>query len=457
MIFLNNVNLNQNEVQNAVLHPLATPPANPVEFQIYTNSVTGKIMQYVKGEWHAVGAVVENSATNGKILVDGKEIEVYSLPSATAEALGGVKPDAGFAVSKDGTLSKKVQYFTTERAEGATDDEAITAAVGEGTPNEGDYCVIKTLIADGKYSYTAFVYEEGTWKAMDGNVNAKNVYLSRDITITAPIGVHTIPASGSKTLAGTGKNIEQFFEYLGAEEKNPTTTQPSITVNGFAAKGYEVGTTVSPKYSAVLDPGKYSYGPATGVTAQTWTAVDTEGNTKDTAAGQFDDIVVGDGTNYKVTVTCVHTDGVVPKTNLDNPYPAGKILGGESTKKSKVTGGITGFRAYFYGSKTAKDAVIDSAFIRGLTNSGKAATASSFNMAIPDGAMRVVIALPTASGRTLSKVEDQNAFGTDVVGSFVKTTVQVEGANGYQAVSYDVYTFDSGKALSENTYKVTIA
>lgn len=453
MVILSNVNLAKNELQEVVLHPLATPPSNPVEFQIYTDSTTGKIMQYVGGKWITIGAVVENSEVNGKIKVDGVEVEVYTLPNATSSTLGGVKPDSGFTVEADGTLKKNIQYFTTIRADGATDDEAIAVAVGDAVPNEGDVCIIKTLIADDKYSYTAFVYDV-TWKAMDGNVNAKNVYLSRDITITSPIGVHTIPASGSKTLAGAGKNIEDFIEYLGAEEKNPTTTQPSVVISSFAAKGYEVGTTVTPQYSATLNPGSYTYGPDTGVVANSWSVTDTDGNSKDTASGTFSDIVIGDGTSYSITVSCEHTVGAIPVTNLGSEYPAGKIIAGTKSKKSPA---MTGFRSYFYGCKTTKDDTIDSAFIRGLTNANKAVTATSFNMTIPEGAMRVVIAFPTSAGRALSKVEDANAFGTDVVDSFVKRTVQVEGKNGYSAVSYDVYVFDSGKALSANTYKVTIA
>ena len=35
---LTNLDLNKNEIQNAVLQPLATAPANPKQFQVYTNS-----------------------------------------------------------------------------------------------------------------------------------------------------------------------------------------------------------------------------------------------------------------------------------------------------------------------------------------------------------------------------------------------------------------------------------
>lgn len=42
---------------------------------------------------------------------------------------------------------------------------------------------------------------------MDGNYNAKNIYFDQDLVATAPIGVVTIPASGSKTIAAEGLNL----------------------------------------------------------------------------------------------------------------------------------------------------------------------------------------------------------------------------------------------------------
>ena len=67
MIYLTNINLNQNELQNAVIQPLATAPATGKLGQIYCNSTTSKIMYYNGTEWTTVGVVVESSEANGKI------------------------------------------------------------------------------------------------------------------------------------------------------------------------------------------------------------------------------------------------------------------------------------------------------------------------------------------------------------------------------------------------------
>ena len=87
MIYLTNINLNQNELQNAVIQPLATAPATSELGQIYCNSTTSKIMYYNGTEWTTVGVLVESSEANGTIKVDGVEMTVYTLPVASSEAL----------------------------------------------------------------------------------------------------------------------------------------------------------------------------------------------------------------------------------------------------------------------------------------------------------------------------------------------------------------------------------
>ena len=105
MIFLANIDLSQNELQNCILQPLATPPATPKLGQIYTNSATSKIMWFNGTAWQTVGVVVEKSAVNGNIKVDGVEMSVYELPVATTTTVGGIKVGAGLSITSDGTLS----------------------------------------------------------------------------------------------------------------------------------------------------------------------------------------------------------------------------------------------------------------------------------------------------------------------------------------------------------------
>lgn len=341
--------------------------------------------------------------------------------------------------------------YVGELGEGETANAAIARLVGAAELNAGDMAILKKLIYGDKYEYTAYVYNEGAWQAMDGNYDAENVYFAKDLVITADIGVQKIDAAtGSKTLNIKGKNAYQVLDLITSEEKSPTKTEPKVSVTLTGAIAKEVGSKFTPAYAASLSAGSYTYGPATGITATAWEISDSNGNTGATASGKFDEFTVGDDTNYKVTAKATHGEGAVPVTNKDNPYPAGKIQAGNKTGTSAA---VTGYRNMFAGSKTTQDAAFDSAIIRALSFKERAAK-KVISVTVVEGAKEVVIAVPT--GFKVTKVADEGAFGTDIFSSFVNQTVAVEGANGYTAKNYNVYVYKPAAALGANTYKVTI-
>ena len=259
--------------------------------------------------------------------------------------------------------------------------------------------------------------------------------------------------NGSAELVPAGGTLEDFFNVF-VDEKTPAVTQPSVQLTFAQAKAYEVGTVVTPAYSAKLSPGSYSYGPATGVTASSWEVTDTEDNTLTAASGSFPALTVADDTSYKITAKASYEAGAVPVTNLGNEHTAGQIKAGTKQATSLA---ITGYRNSFYGTMAAKDE-ITSDVIRGLEGVSGAALAngSSFDVEIPVGAMRVVIAYP-ATLRDISSVKDVNGMSAEISSSFVPQTVSVEGANSYQAIDYKVYSLDFANANdTANTFTVTI-
>ena len=281
------------------------------------------------------------------------------------------------------------------------------------------------------------------------------MYFGKDLTITANIGVQTVGSSGSKTLSTTGKNVKEVFDMIMAAEQNPKITQPSVSVTCAQMGNYEVGSKVTPQWSVALNPGSYSYGPATGVTATSYSVSDTDSNSAETSSGSFPELTVEDGENYSISATVGHSAGAVPKTNLGNDYAAGKIAEGS---KRGSRGTITGHRKTFYGTTTDKTSETTSAIIRGLSGKSNAAlnNGSTFKVTIPVGALRVLIAYP-ATLRDVTSIKDDNAMSAEIKTGFILSTVAVEGANGYTATNYKVYTMDFANANdTANTYTVTI-
>lgn len=329
----------------------------------------------------------------------------------------------------------------------------------------GDTAIVKTAIytdaeneANNKYSYTGYVYNGSAWAAMDGNYSADNVYFEDDMLVTKEIGYITL-TNGQGTIPSKGKNLSEVFEAMFVKEQNPTTTQPSVNLTFSQAGAYEVGSVVSPSYSATFNAGSYTYGPETGVTVTSWEISDTAGNTASTASGSFADVTVTDTTNYKITAKANHTEGAIPLTNKKNEYAAGQIAAGN---KSKVSSAITGYRSFFYGvlDTSSTEAPLTSEIVRGLTNGGAYNASKTFTLNGSATAKRIVIAIPSNSTRTgLKEVILTSAMNTPVTDSYVKTTsaVQVEGVNGATAIGYNVYVYEPAAIDAGEVHKITLA
>ena len=347
-------------------------------------------------------------------------------------------------------------YYSVEATEEQEDVDALETVAT--SPKQSDVGVVRRKISDtgDKYSYTAYFYDDGTWKAMDGNYDATNVYFNSDLTATSTLGVWSPNSSGSVTIPIKDQTVYQALPTISAEAKDPTITQPSVSVTCTQMGSYEVGTTVTPQYSVTLNPGRYQYGPATGVTATSYSVTDTKSGSKSTATGSFDPFVVADGNNnYTITATVQHTAGATPKNNLGADRAELAIKAGS---KSGTKSTVTGYRNSFYGTYTAKTTEgTTSESIRTLTKSGKAlAAGSTFNIPITATSMRVVFAYP-ATLRDVNSVQDVNGMNAEIKSSFTKTTVSVEGADGYSAIQYKVYSMDFANAYgTTNTFKVTI-
>lgn len=329
-------------------------------------------------------------------------------------------------------------------------DELI-ALLPEGVEiNQGDVMLVTNTLG----VKSAYQFDE-TWIACDGNVDASKVIMPFDITLAGSytqVGNLSKTSTGTATFATKGKSVAAALqEILSKREQPKIASNPSVSLT--ATNGAkEVGTSITPTWSAKLNAGSYTYGPATGITAASWTISDTEGNTASAASGSFPAITVGDDTNYKITAKASYAAGTIAVDNLGDPSdPAIQIAAGN---KSATGSAITGYRAWFMYVGESLD-TIDSTFIRGTTNKG-ATPATQSGVEIPAGTKRVMVAIP-ASGKNLTSVIDVDGMGLDVFGNFTKTTVDVEGLNGYEAASYNVWVAENANGMAATHYNLVIS
>ena len=396
-------------------------------------------------------------------------LEGYITEDDLAEALNGV---GGGAV------------FTATKTDLAASDESIISAYfsGVGATVElkaGDMFVVVTTVDEVTYEVSTYRYDGENWVSITGNVDADKVILQDNITMAGnytQFGNLTKNADGTATLNSKGKSVLGVLTEILSKRLQPgTPTQPSISgFNLSGAKAVEAGTSMAQaSYTAgTLNPGSYQYGPETGVTASNWVVqrITNDGNEQiasvDAAsldAGTDNNggagFIIGDqgGENvvsslrYKAIAT--HGAGVTADDNLgDDSSPAVSIAAGT---KEKTTSAYTPFRNVFYGVSTTKP-TLDSAAIRALTPTGKAYAAGTLTINVPAGAQRVAIAC-IAGKPGVTKVINETAMNADVTSTFVQSSVNVEGAEGYTAVAYNVWVFEPAVPYENAaTLKVTL-
>ena len=373
--------------------------------------------------------------------------------------------------------------YSAAKADLSSSDESVIAAFFAAkdapTPKKGDVFVVTTTVDGVNYEQAAYGYTGEAWLAMTGSVDAEKVILRENITLAGgytQVGNLTKSQNGTAVFSTKGKSVADVLtEIFSKRLQPPITAQPSIgTFTLTGAGAVEAGTKVAAAaYSAAtLNAGSYQYGPATGVVATNFkveritnaattqvasvaAASLTAGSDNNGGAG----FIIGDAggdnavSSLKYRVTATHGAGVTAKDNLGAASsPAVSIAAGSKTKD---TAAYTPFRNVFYGAAAGKPA-LDSAAIRALGKTGKAYAAGTLTINVPAGTQRVAIAcIATAKGVT--KVINETAMNADVTSTFVKSTVPVEGANGYAAKDYNVWIFEPAVAYGNAAVlKVTL-
>lgn len=86
--FLSDVDFHKKQLLHAVIEKSAVAPSGPVEGQIYYDTVDKVVKQYDGTQWRVMG-------------------DTYTLPTASAEGLGGIKVGSNLAIDANGVLTSQ--------------------------------------------------------------------------------------------------------------------------------------------------------------------------------------------------------------------------------------------------------------------------------------------------------------------------------------------------------------
>lgn len=276
-----------------------------------------------------------------------------------------------------------------------------------------------------------------------------------DIVLTSDFGRHKI-SNGSVNAGGKGMTTSEWIIDALSEVKKPTVTAPSASFKSvtFTPSSGEAGTYITAvNYDGQSSKGSYQYGSnsnsaansTTGVTLA-WTVKNGEavvGTAEDKTGisyeSQMTDSEVALTLNGSVAVTAAAEGTYVPYTNIKTLAEDKKVA--STTITFNGTAKVTGYRKPFWAVlDTPLDlTALTSATVRGLSGKGTATRGLPTTLEVAAGSRQVVFFAKAGAYSSLFAT-DSKAMNAEV--SFTKTAnaVEVEGANGYTAVKYDMWS-----------------
>lgn len=445
------------------------------------------LRQGTTAEWADSTVVLKKGEMGLEYLTDGN----VKIKAGDDEHLWGALPYLGSDV-------KAANVFQVELDANDTDDIAAIeeqVAAENATKQDGDVAIVKSTFADGKVSYTSYVYdsalddgaEDGAhgWSAMDGNYSASNVFLKNSITLAGDFDKVGNMAKGDTVAAGT--SLESLFGSILQQELYPTANDvPNAAISASGGSG-EVGTTYGAPTATltISDVGSYEYGDqATGITFAVGSVKLAEGADPDTATNTITNasvmaksstlkLTAGEGgmygdtsKSYTFSASASYPAGKVPVTNLGNEYPDAQIQAGNVEIADKTIT-LSGYRKAFAGGSTA--ATLDSAAIRAAS-----ATKTSFasmdsqsealEFTAAAGATKVFFAYPStwSVGNKKPYFEMFGLAWGENVDIVAKDDVQVADARGavdgelQGAIAYKLYAWELDTPLQAESTKFRV-
>ncbi len=303
------------------------------------------------------------------------------------------------------------------------------------------------------------------------SVDLDQVLMESDLVVTSAVGAITSADFDSgktyKTISRfkadgvTPKTIQELLQEIFTKDNNPTVTNPSVSLStkytskagsttlvdnaNLTADVYrEVGEQVVFNPTVTFNAGSYQFGPATGCSGTTSSKMLNKGAATNIAPSTGK--ILEDGDYLQVSANATYTAGATPKTQLGNNATALAIAAG--TTPSVTSKKVTAYRKYFYGGSNTSE--ITSANIRKLTGSTAPAStilrsaendnSPSHIITVQEGDKCVIVAAPKDAVKTLRATQPDSLNA--VIGSFAKKDgFTVEGANGAEAVAYDVWVW----------------
>jgi hypothetical protein len=304
--YLNNINLNKNELQNARVQNLASAPSSPVEGQIYYNTADHAL--YV---WN--GTLWESSALSGVTAV-AAEINILTSTTVTATELNYVHGvTSAIQTQLDAKAPTANASFTGTFS--APSGTITSDMIANGTIVDGDISS-SAAIADTKLGTISTAGKVSNSATTATSSAGNSTIVARDASGNFAAGTITAALSGNASTATkleTARAIQLSGDVTGTANFDGSAAI-NITAT-IAANSVALGTDTTGSYVESLTAG-------TGVTI---TNNSGEGATPTIAIGQavgttsdvtFNDLIVSGNLTVNGTTTTVNTAEILLEDNI---------------------------------------------------------------------------------------------------------------------------------------------
>lgn len=428
MNYFNNINLNQNELQKVVMHPLAQPPADPKQGQMYFNTGNKKLYYYDDTKWVALNDIdlsnyVTTTQLNGELdkKLDKKttgtsNTQVYAVTGSTQEMINATSAATKNTVAlRD--ANGKLQVAAGEVAADAVNkgqmDTAIATAVSGCERTNNKVGTITDPGNDTQYPNTKAVVNYV--KSQVSKV--KDVTLDGTSIVNTETGVVALESTYSLTLTGASGTLQQTeYDNLSGDDASyiwytQTGVQPIRLTKVMSGEGsLQYQAVVSDTVMAVIiqsdktwEFAQFNVENATNKK----TAIEGSGNDTDYPTTKAVAGYVGDNTAPKNHATTATTYGV----GTTQKYGHVKLVTGDMKDKVNADGQVPSLDhthsqyALLSGATFTGDVTIGG----DLTVNGTTTTIESTTLAVKDKLIEVAsgntVKLTTPAGLVVPKYD----------------------------------------------------
>ena len=334
--FLANLDLVQNELQNAVIQVLASDPATGKLGQIYYNSTSKALMQYDGTKWNRVGVVYQQNSTTGAVVTGLDANGNVTVTNVIGLTLTGYTP------VEDGYVT---DGMTMEQAMQAMDTAIKNAVAGGGEVNQNAWSKISipaqstadtavagqaedtTLSSDAKVD--TFTIKTGN-KWIDINGSGKTVNIGHSLS-GATAGVYGASNAVAKITVDKAGHVTEVNNVVITPEAIGAATTAQVEAAQNAATAAQASAdakvaSVTATENGGIDIGGTKSAPTVGIKLDP-----TEGNAATLSANglrvtipevdipEYSIVKLGTATEGYIATYQLQKDGVQAGANIDIP------------------------------------------------------------------------------------------------------------------------------------------